>query len=31
MFVVLGGWEGVVGGGAAEEDESCVAEVFAKF
>ena len=30
MFVVLGGWEGV-GGGAAKEDESCVAEVFAKF
>ena len=31
MFAVLGGWKGVVGGGAAEEDESCVAEVFAKF
>ena len=31
MFAVLGGWEGVVGDGAAEKDESCVAEVFAKF
>lgn len=32
-FLVLGvfrEWEGVVGGDAAEEDESCVAEVFAE-